>query len=59
MLRDFKNITHRPKGGMCATCKKIAQRCDHLQFEEMKPIGADHDGTVIVKCDGYVKKVGT
>lgn len=48
--------THRPSGRMCAECVNALERCGHLPFRTMQPIGKpDADGTQRVRCTGYTK----
>lgn len=59
MMENFqigdKQVTHRPKGRMCMNCIHAKEGCG-LRFEEMKPIGKDADGTIVVACTNYIKK---
>tara|TARA_Y100001968_G_scaffold10663_1_gene8936 strand:+ start:49253 stop:49408 length:156 start_codon:yes stop_codon:yes gene_type:complete len=46
-------MTHRPKGRMCAGCIRRERDCSALPFAQMRPIGKDQDGTIIVKCEWH------
>lgn len=43
-------MKHRPKGGMCATCRHQHNDCSRKAFWAMPVIGRDKDGTRVVKC---------
>lgn len=43
-------MRHRPKGGMCATCRHQNSDCSRKAFWAMPVIGRDKDGTRVVKC---------
>ena len=49
-------VTHQPKGGMCATCKHRHRKCDHLSFESMPVIKRWPDGLLIVKCTSWERE---
>jgi len=46
-------VIHRPKGSMCATCTRKRNDCSTLPFAQMRPIGKDADGTIVVKCERF------
>ena len=55
-LCHIEQPTHRPSGRMCAECVNALERCNHLPFHAMQPIGKpDADGTQRVRCTGYIK----
>jgi hypothetical protein len=45
-------MNYQPKGGMCASCKKINEDCSSLDFTTMRVIEIDGN-TVTVKCDEF------
>ena len=49
-------MSHQPKGSMCATCRHVQRRCDHLPFEKMSVLKRWPDGLVIVKCTSWERK---
>ena len=48
----------QPKGGMCTTCEYSKRDCSHLPFAYMRPIKKHKDGTVIVLCSDFKRKLG-
>jgi hypothetical protein len=43
-----------PSGEMCFCCEHANRRCDHLPFDEYKPIAKpDKDGYWFVRCEEY------
>ena len=51
-------LEYQPKGGMCRTCVNRDADCRHLPFKDMQPLGkGDSDGTVIVRCDNFKRRV--
>ncbi len=50
-------VTHQPKGGMCGACAYRLRVCDHLDFTKMQPIGKYPDGTIVVKCTEFIKRI--
>lgn len=47
-------ITHTPKGGMCAQCRHRDTDCSWRDFESMQPMKKDGE-EMIVKCTGFVR----
>lgn len=50
-----KMKSHRPKGGMCASCRSVNQDCSGLAFHKMPAIGKDADGIVVVRCTEHAR----
>lgn len=49
-------ITHRPKGSMCMNCKTLNESCPKPgEFKNMKKIGQDRDGMIVVRCTNFSK----
>ena len=42
-----------PKGGMCATCTKVADDCSALPFNNMRPAAKNSDAVI---CTEYRRK---
>ncbi len=56
----MNNITHRPKGRMCIECKSFRWQitderpCPKTEdFKDMRQIGKDSDGVIVVKCSNF------
>ncbi len=50
-------MSYIPKGGMCSTCKSMNNDCRSLLFESMPVIKAYKDGTLVVKCTSWERKL--
>ena len=54
------DVTHIPKGGMCAGCFYINANCSNLPFNKMPVIvPADENNLVIVRCTSHRKPENT
>ena len=50
-------ITHRPKGSMCIACNHFNKKdCHLLDFINMRQIGQDKDGVIVVRCTEFTKE---
>lgn len=50
-------MNHIPKGGMCSTCKHMNHDCRSLRFDEMPVVKVYKDGTRVVRCTGWARRL--
>jgi len=42
---------------MCEKCQYLKRNCDHLKFDQMKPVGEYSGVSILVKCTDYKKRI--
>lgn len=50
-----ETVAYRPKASMCLACEHTLSNCSSLNFSAMRPMGRDHDGTIVVRCDRFIR----
>lgn len=55
--RTLPHLTHRPKGTMCIACDSFNKKdCHLLDFTNMRQIGKDKDGVIVVRCSEFIRE---
>jgi len=49
-------LPFNPHQWQCTRCVMSGKNCDHLKFEEMKPVYTYGGVAIIVKCTEYKKR---